>query len=232
MSRRGRDGSSSDLREMLNGEEIRKLTEIEHEGTVQTGTVEHPDGDTPVEVDADKREVRVWVKDAVTGYPVLATLFAPCNALWRKPPEGDTVSSLTGANTGGPGAATVLHGDGGNDDDVPTALEDGAFTNPTVLSPPTGDVVVESRDGKVVIRRNGAQIVINSDGSIAITPKAGKDVVVNGGSKKVSRVGDKTAGHVHVASFALMAGAVPVTGTITIASATDAMAEGADQFKA
>lgn len=63
---------------------------------------------------------------------------------------------------------------------------------------------------------------------------ASTKIVFQGGTAKVSRVGDKTTGHDHSATFALTApsGGGPVTGTITIASNTDTMAEGADKVLA
>jgi phage gp45-like len=80
---------------------------------------------------------------------------------------------------------------------------------------------------------SGTTIKLDKDGNVRIDAGAGKDVIVNGGSAKVSRVGDKTKGHTHTAAFNLTANLVSgaVTGTITIASATDEMAEGAEHFK-
>lgn len=78
---------------------------------------------------------------------------------------------------------------------------------------------------------SGTTIKLDKDGNVRIDAGAGKDVIVNGGSAKVSRVGDKTKGHTHTATFNLMAGMTAVTGTITIASATDEMAEGSPRFK-
>lgn len=79
-----------------------------------------------------------------------------------------------------------------------------------------------------VYHRDGASIHLKSDGSIEVTAKPGADIVLNGGSAKVSRVGDETSGHTH--TFSLTAGGDPVTGTIN--SATDTMAEGADEVLA
>lgn len=77
----------------------------------------------------------------------------------------------------------------------------------------------------------GAVLRIRADGSIEITPAAGQDIVLAGGTKKVARTGDTTSGHTHTATFALAAGATPVTGTITIASATDTIQTGASHIK-
>lgn len=87
---------------------------------------------------------------------------------------------------------------------------------------------LHSQQGTIIIRADSGK-----EGQIEITAPSPRDVVVNGGTKKVSRVGDKTKGHTHTAAFNLTANLVSgaVTGTITIASATDEMAEGAEHFK-
>lgn len=146
--RRQKDTSSTDLREVLNGEVLRQIIDLEDEGRLHVARVKHQKGDDPVEVDADRREIRVETLDVVNDHPSVSTLLAAASALWRKPPVGATVLVLRGANTGGPGAAFVFHGDGGNDGDVPESLDD---TN-TVLSPPTGYLLLESRDGDAVLQ--------------------------------------------------------------------------------
>lgn len=80
--------------------------------------------------------------------------------------------------------------------------------------------------------RAGAVVRLRADGSIELTPASGKNIILDGGSAKVSRVGDRTTGHSHTATFALNAGATPVTGTITISTETDTMNEGAARVKA
>ena len=66
------------------------------------------------------------------------------------------------------------------------------------------------------------------------TAATGKDVIVNGGSAKVARVGDHTTAHTHTVTYTLSAppGGGAVTGTITLANANPTIAEGADHFKA
>lgn len=77
---------------------------------------------------------------------------------------------------------------------------------------------------------NGTLIRLKPDGSMTIDASSGKDVVVNGGSAKVARVGDKIQSHTH--AFALTANLTTgaVTGTIT-AHAGVPIAEGAERFK-
>ena len=103
---------------------------------------------------------------------------------------------------------------------------------------PSGDATKAGAKG--LYSDAGAQVLLHGKGSstagrVAINSASGaspEDVVVNGGTKKVSRVGDKTKGHTHTATFTLKDSLnAPVTGTITIASATDEMAEGAEHFK-
>jgi len=182
--------ASADIRDVLHEGVVGQMAGTEHAGDVQTGSVEHPRGGAAVEVDEEKREVRVWVKDAVTGRPVLATLYAPGNVLWRKPPKGDSVNIVTGANTGGPGAATALHGDGGNEDDVPEDLSD----ENTVLSPPAGDLLIQSRDGKVEIKSNRtgntvATISLASGGGVSIDAASGQKITLNVSGAGVVEIG-------------------------------------------
>jgi hypothetical protein len=61
---------------------------------------------------------------------------------------------------------------------------------------------------------------------------AAENIILNGGAASVARVGDRTSGHVHDVTFALTSPNGPVTGTIVIVSATDAIAEGAPAVKA
>lgn len=63
-------------------------------------------------------------------------------------------------------------------------------------------------------------------------PDAIEEIAFANGTKRVARVGDKTAGHKHTVSFSLSAPNGPVTGSITIADATDEIAEGAEKVKA
>lgn len=109
---------------------------------------------------------------------------------------------------------------------IPLAFEDKGLPKLTGSDLAEGEVLIFGP------KESTARIRIKADGSITIDAKSASDVVVNGGTAKVSRVGDRTTGHAHTATFSLMAGMTPVTGTITIASNTDTMAEGADHFKA
>lgn len=137
---------STDVRGVLNQSNLRQAAGIEDQGEVLTCVVEHPDGDNPVVVDSDKKEIRVWLKDVITQRHLLVTLFAPHNVLWRKPKPGDSANAIRGAHTGGPSAGTALHADGSTSSNtVPDSLTD----DNTVLSPPKGDLVCESRDGKL-----------------------------------------------------------------------------------
>lgn len=90
---------------------------------------------------------------------------------------------------------------------------------------------------RVRLRADGSiDIEATSNKNIRITSAGSGEVVLNGGSLKVARVTDETAGHVHTVTHALTAPAMggPVTGTITIATATDTIASsgGAARVKA
>jgi phage baseplate assembly protein V len=81
-----------------------------------------------------------------------------------------------------------------------------------------------------VYHKDGATITMKSNGSIEITPKAGADIVLNGGSLKVARVTDPTTGHQHTLTGT--AGPYPIAGTAITATDTIASSAGAEQVKA
>lgn len=56
-------------------------------------------------------------------------------------------------------------------------------------------------------------------------------IIVAGGTQGAARIGDSTTGHNHTATFSLVAGATPVTGTITISTNTDTIAQGSAKVK-
>lgn len=103
-----------------------------------------------------------------------------------------------------------------------------------------GETRVYSAGGstcRVRLRADGSiDIEATSNKNIRITSAGSGDVVLNGGTLKVARVTDSTTGHAHTATHALTApaGGGLVTGTITIASATDTIAAsgGASRVKA
>lgn len=102
-----------------------------------------------------------------------------------------------------------------------------------------GDLTARVRlktDG-LTVEASGATITITSAGAIQVTPAAGQDIVLNGGSARVARVGDATTGHTHAAGglhvvipSGSSAGTYPVTGVT--ASSTDTIAAGAARVKA
>jgi phage gp45-like len=84
--------------------------------------------------------------------------------------------------------------------------------------------------GEVAIANEaGAVIKLDKNGKVSADAKTGQDIVLNGGTAKVARVGDATAGHVHAAGT-LVAGMYTVTGAT--ASATDTINQGANNVKA
>lgn len=82
----------------------------------------------------------------------------------------------------------------------------------------------------VHIRADGSMDITSSNNdAVNINAHGTGDVVVNGGSLKVARVTDPTAGHTH--AFNLTAGPYPVVGTITTATDTISSSAGAARFK-
>lgn len=88
-------------------------------------------------------------------------------------------------------------------------------------------------EGEVALyHKDGAKVHFKADGSVEIAPKSGKNIVLAGGTAKVARVGDATAGHTHNFSLTAPSGTLggPVTGTIS--NATDTIHAGAGQVLA
>lgn len=115
--------------------------------------------------------------------------------------------------------AVVLFPGGNRDHGLVVAVDDRRYRKTGLAA---GEVALYHKDG--------ASILLKADGSVEVTAKAGADIILNGGSAKVSRVGDATTGHTHAFSLVAPSGGGAVTGTIT--SATDTIAEGADAVKA
>lgn len=118
----------------------------------------------------------------------------------------------------------------------PTDLEPGE-TRAFAVGDLTARVRVKT-DG-IIVEARGAAIAITSAGAIQVTPAAGQDIVLNGGSAKVARVGDATSGHTHAAGGLQVvipsgpaAGTYPVTGVSGSATDTIAAAAGATHVKA
>ena len=76
----------------------------------------------------------------------------------------------------------------------------------------------------------GTRVYLDKDGNIKIDAASGKDVIVNGGSAKVARVGDLVASHTH--SFGTLKDGMGVACTGATGAAAPAIDEGANNFKA
>lgn len=99
-----------------------------------------------------------------------------------------------------------------------------------------GDVTVRlrMRTTGVTLEAKDATVTITSDGDVQISAPNPRTISLNGGSTPIAKEGSLTTGHTHTATFALTApaGGGPVTGTITIVSATDTIATGAGSQRA
>lgn len=93
-----------------------------------------------------------------------------------------------------------------------------------------GSIELRPKDGQAIkILANDATIEITAAGAINITPKSGQDVVLNGGTNRVARVGDATSGHSHTVTG--NAGPYPISGGMAVTQ-TDSIAQGAPNVKA
>lgn len=97
--------------------------------------------------------------------------------------------------------------------------------------------------GEVALyHKDGAKVLLKADGSIEVTPKAGQDVKLAGGSAKVARVGDAVNGGTLTGAVPSGGGAVtfvytPAGGGPPVSSTTAALTggqvtAGADHVKA
>ena len=82
---------------------------------------------------------------------------------------------------------------------------------------------------------SGTTVLLDQNGNIQINAGSNADVTINGGTAKVGRVGDSTAGHTHTAGTLMCPNTgtgTPVAVTGSTASATDTINQGAPHFKA
>ena len=109
--------------------------------------------------------------------------------------------------------ALILHVNGGNNNGVMIGNESARFGPSDLL------------DGELAIynKATGCVIKMDQNGAITITASSGQNITLNGGTQKVARVGDATAGHAHIEGG--NAGPYPVVGNTQ--SQTDTINAGA-----
>lgn len=105
-----------------------------------------------------------------------------------------------------------------------------------IASDTYGPQDLEEGETAIWNKTNGTLIKLKADGTITIDAASGKDIILNAGTAKVARVGDKIASHLHAAGTLMCPNTgtsvpVAVTGS-TAAHAGVAIAEGAENVKA
>lgn len=112
------------------------------------------------------------------------------------------------------------------------------YTDETFTPRATNPATVNNEAGKIILSiktTKGASLTMDTFGNLYINSapgqiidQRGSIITLNKGNFGAARIGDSTGGHTHSVSFNLTApsGGGPVTGTITIANATDFIAEG------
>jgi phage gp45-like len=114
----------------------------------------------------------------------------------------------------------------------------GGGSNPALVglsAPGYGPDDLEAGETALYCMADGTVVKLTKVGKIEIDAAGGQDIVFNGGTARVSRVGDATAGHLHAAGTLMCPNTGtgnPVAITGSTASATDTMAEGAANVKA
>ena len=161
----------AELRAALTGAWIRRVAGIRDTGEVVLALVKDLAGGDVLAAAEDASDLWVQFAEKMSGHGGAASLFSPLNVLWRKPGAGEHVTILKPAGADGPGAPLALWGEGGAADAVPTRLTD----SNTVLSPPTGDLLAESRDGNAQLD----------------APTSGKKVLLGAGGAAAAREGDQ-----------------------------------------
>lgn len=206
--RRASAAIMAELREMLSGDILREIIELEDHGEVVLTVVGAADGGDPNLPHNDGRDV--WT-DALepleNDRPHRSRLYVPAGILFSAPNKGATAHILRpksrhGTNSPGFGLLIPDGGDGsksflpswwGNSDD-------GLYTQGRNLR-------VHAKDKDVIIQAGDATITVRGgNGKVEITAKSGADVVINGGSLKAARVSDPLA----VGTLTGQAGPFPV----------------------
>lgn len=181
------------LREVLTGAALRAIMGLRDAGEAFLARVGAPEGGDPVDVDTtdaaapEGRDIWVRVQDELTDAPTTGRLHVPGNLLFALPDAGDTVMVLRGRDTGGPGAAYVLHGDAGRA--LPAWLRTavGLFTAKLLK--------IESTGSRVEI----------------VAGAGAEDIVLNAGTLRVARVTDRVV----VGTLSGVAGPYPVQFVFT-----------------
>jgi hypothetical protein len=155
------------LRAMLTGAWVRKAGEFRDLGELVLAKVGRPDDGPVCELDPDGTDVWVHFQGVLDDRPGTGKLFSIGNCFWRLPAKGSIVfvakpSSATQiGGLDGPGIPLVFFGEGGPGA-LPASLDD---TN-TVLSPPTGELRLESRDDEVNLTSDtGNGKTVNANGT-------------------------------------------------------------------
>jgi hypothetical protein len=166
MARTGTAAAYASLREAFSGPAIRALIGLKDMGENFLARVRNADGDSFYDTTGEN-DVWIHYVDELSGYPGMARLHIPGNVLFALPEENDTCMVVRPAEVNAPGASYLLHGDGGDTQRFPSwiATKVGLFTKKVLR--------LESKDEAVEVQAGD-----------------GKDVVLNGGSAKVTREGD------------------------------------------
>jgi hypothetical protein len=176
--RRRSSGSSgtSALRELLTGAVLREIAGIRDAGEAFVARVVNLLGGDHVNTEGDA-DVLVHYEDQMSGYPGVARLFFPLNALWGVPDEGDSAMVLRGAGTGGPAAPYLLFGDAGKAIPAWIRAKVGLWHKKTLRVESTeGDVEVEGQTIKLgpAATKGVARLDDTCDaGTLVFTPNAG-----------------------------------------------------------
>lgn len=231
MRRKSTTTALAALREALNESTLRAMMRISDAGENLLAKVKSATGGSFYDTTGDG-DVWIHYVDDLSGYAGMARLHIPGGILFSLPEEDDTCMVVRPRDVNVPGGSYLLHGDGSADTTrFPSwiATKVGLFTKKILR--------LESKDQDVEIATNGGtRIRIANDGSVFIDAPSGKDVTVNGGTKKVARVDD----HIVLKQIAFTPGTggagLSINGTAIGVVAVDLdagmVSTGADRLKA
>lgn len=171
-SRRVSFATMAELKALFDPDSLRAATDMADHGEVLLVVIGASEGGSVNQPHDDKRDA--WTagqEPSQLDRPHVCRLYVPAGIVFRAPKKGETAHVLRAKDHGGPGAALMVP-DGG--DGSTALLPDWWGDNDSGMHAPAGETLhVSTKDQPVKIDAGGS-----------------KDVVVNGGAKKVARVDD------------------------------------------
>lgn len=216
-----------DLRQIFTGSTLRGIIGLPTKmADVVLAKIKTPQGGGEVYAIAkDNRDVYIGFQDIISNLFGIGRLFAPGNALWRLPVQGDSAMVLKPSEADGTGVPYVMHGDGGSKQNVPAWLgpQDSGTSVPENWHIDAGGTIqirsdmnqdgTQASTGATIYLKPGGTLAISAGAGVNVTidTSSGGSVVLNGGSLAVARqtdpISSATAGPYPVTPQVIQSGA-------------------------